>query len=147
MNTGAVIGSMGETNGSDNKTFYRFGATGSFNWNTFNLQALYMIGNDNKAFNSMNPTVDYKYNGGFVEIDYAGLFNNRLVPSIMFNWITPPSYNSDRGINAYSALLRYYLGDWSAVNIAMHFEYTHREIGKTNKVKDDLLALALDFAF
>jgi hypothetical protein len=65
----------------------------------------------------------------------------------MFNWIKPPSYNADREINAYSALLRYYLGDWSAVNIAMHLEYSHREIGKSNKLKEDLVALALDFAF
>ena len=144
---GTVVGPFGETNGSENKTFYRIGATGSFNWNTFNLQALYMIGIDDKAFNSMSATEDYKYNGGFVEIDYTGLFNNRLVPSIMFNWIKPPSYDAEREINAYSALLRYYLGDWSAVNIAMHLEYTHRETGKDNKFKEDLVAVALDFAF
>ncbi|MHB8336092.1 MAG: hypothetical protein ACYC6P_08035 [Ignavibacteriaceae bacterium] len=144
---GTVVGTMGETNGSDNKTFYRIGTNGSFNWDAFNLQALYMIGIDDKAFNTMKPTEDYQYTGGFVELDYAGLFNDKLVASIMFNWITPPSYNNDREINAYSALLRYYLGDWSAVNIALHFEYTHRETGNNNKIKEDLVALALDFAF
>jgi hypothetical protein len=144
---GTVVGPFGETNGSDNKTFYRIGATGSFNWNTFNLQALYMYGIDDKAFNAIEPTEDYKYNGGFVELDYAGLFNNRLIASLMFNWITPPSYNTDRQINAYSALLRYYIGDWTAVNIALHLEYTYRETGKENKFKENLVAVALDFAF
>lgn len=146
---GTVIGPMGETNGSDNNTFYRMGATGSFNWNSFNLQALYMLGIDDKAFNTLDTTAttDYKYNGGFVELDYVGLFNDRLVASIMFNWIITPSYDPDRQMNAYSALLRYYLGDWSAVNIAMHLEYTHRETGKENKFKEDFVAIALDFAF
>lgn len=144
---GTVVGPSGETNGSQNKTFYRAGVTGSFNWNTFNLQALYMIGVDDKAFNTLKPAEDYKYNGGLVELDYNGLFNNRLVASLMFNWVTPPSYNTERELKAYSALLRYYLGDWSAINIAMHLEYTHRETGKDTKFKEDLVAVALDFAF
>jgi hypothetical protein len=65
----------------------------------------------------------------------------------MFNWITPPTYDSNRETKAYSALLRYYLGDWTAVNVAMHLEYTHREIGKDNKFKEDLVAVAVDLAF
>jgi len=144
---GTIVGPSGETNGSDNKTFYRVGVTGSFNWNAFNLQVLYMTGIDNKAFNTIEPTEDYKYNGGLVELDYPALFNNRLAASIMFNWVTPPSYDAEREIKAYSALLRYYLGDWTAVNIAMHLEYTYRETGKENKFKENLVALALDFAF
>jgi hypothetical protein len=144
---GTVVGPFGETNGSDNKTFYRIGATGSFNWNTFNIQALYMYGIDDKAFNTIESAEDYKYSGGLVELDYAGLFNDRLIASLMFNWITPPTYNTDRQINAYSALVRYYIGDWTAVNIAMHLEYTYRETGKENKFKENLVAVALDFAF
>jgi len=143
----------GNTNGSDNKTFYRYGATGSFNWKTLNLQLLYMKGVDDKAFNSQDQTKSYEYNGGLIELDYAGLFNNRLVASAMYNWINTPSYNNpersdsfDGDVNAYSFLLRYYLGDLSAVNIAVHAEYTYRVTGSQTKIKENIFALALDFA-
>jgi hypothetical protein len=108
---------------------------------------LYFIGSDDKAFNTLNPAENYKYNGGFVELDYVGLFNNKLVTSVIFNWIQPPDYDSDRDFKSYSALCRYYLGDWAAVNVSMHAEYTHRITGNTSKLEENIFALALDFAF
>jgi len=42
--------------------------------------------------------------------------------------------------------LRYYLGHWSAVNIAMHLEYTYRVTGKEDKFNENMFILALDFA-
>jgi hypothetical protein len=143
---GSVIGPTGSTNGTGNKPFYRYGATGSFNWQTLNLQIMYMKGTDDKAFNTLEPTMKYNYSGGFVELDYAGMLNNRLVASAIYNWITPPSYDSGREINAYSVLLRYYLGHWSAVNIAMHMEYTNRVTGVENKSNENMFLLGLDFA-
>lgn len=144
---GNVNGTMGNTNGTDNKTFYRYGATGSFNWEMLNLQIMYMKGVDDKAFNTLESTKDYHYRGGFVELDYAGLLNNRLVASALYNWIMPPSYDSGRDLKAYSVLLRYYLGHWSAVNIAFHTEYTYRVTGKVNKLNENMLLVGLDFAF
>jgi hypothetical protein len=144
---GSVVGNMGQTNGSDNKTFSRIGVNGSLNYKTLNVQMLYFIGSDDKAMNTLDPTVNYKYNGGFIELNYVGLFNNKLVTSVMYNWIRPPEYDSEREFKAYSALCRYYLGDWSAVNISLHAEYTHRITGKTSKLQENILALALDFAF
>ncbi len=144
---GGVIAPTGETDGTDNKSFTRFGGSASLNWKTFNLQGLFMKGIDDKVFNSLEPTKKYEYTGGFVELDYAGLLDNRLVLSGLFNWVTPPSYNSNNQINAFSALIRYYLGDWTAVNVAIHAEYTHRQIGKSNTFKDDIFALLLDFDF
>jgi hypothetical protein len=44
-------------------------------------------------------------------------------------------------------LLRYYLGSWPAVNIALHAEYSHRTLGVDNPVKDDVFTLLLDFDF
>jgi hypothetical protein len=111
-----------------------------------------MKGVDDKAFNSLDPTKSYEYSGGLVALDYAGMFNNRLVASAMYNWISTPSYspersdNSERDVNAYSFLLRYYLGDLSAVNIAIHAEYTYRVTGNQTKTKENIFALALDFA-
>jgi hypothetical protein len=144
---GTVIGTNGQTNGSGNKTFYRVGVNASANWKTLNMQAIYFLGSDNKALNTLDATKNYKFNGGFVELNYAGLLNNRLVASAMYNWVQPPSYDSDSKVNAYSALFRYYLGDWSAVNIAIHAEYTHRVTGDATKNNENLFALALDFAF
>jgi hypothetical protein len=144
---GNVIGPNGQTNGTNNKTFYRVGATASANWKTLNLQAMYFMGIDNKALNILDVSQNYKFNGGFVGLDYAGLLNNRLIASVMYNWVQPPSYDSERGVDAYSALLRYYLGDWSAVNIAIHGEFTHRVSGDATKNKENLFAVALDFAF
>jgi len=144
---GSVVAPTGETNGNQDENFYRYGFDGSFNWETFNLQLFYMNGIDDKAFNSLDQTQDYKYSGGFAELDYAALFNNRLVVSIMYNWIRPPSYDEGNYLNAYTALVRYYLGSWTAVNVGLHAEFAHRELGKTDKQKDNLIALALDFAF
>jgi uncharacterized protein YkvS len=42
--------------------------------------------------------------------------------------------------------LRYYLGHWSAVNIAMHMEYTNRVTGIVNKLNENMLLFGLDFA-
>lgn len=137
----------GEFDGTGNKTFYRFGGSISLNWKTINLLTLYMMGSDDKAFNVADPTKNYEYSGGFAEVDYAGLFNNRLIASVLYNWISPPSYNSEAQLNAYSALLRYYLGGWTAVNISIHAEYTRREIGKDNPFKDNQFGLILDFDF
>jgi hypothetical protein len=73
--------------------------------------------------------------------------NNRLVASLMYNWVQPPSYDSKNQVNAYSALVRYYLGDWSAVNIAVHAEYTFKRTGKDHPIDENLFALILDFDF
>jgi hypothetical protein len=124
--SGNVIGPTGNANGTNNKSFYRYGATGSFNLKSFNLQVMYMKGVDDKAFNKLDPTKNYYYSGGFVELDYAGMMNNRFVASGVFNWVMPQSSDSGHEIKAYSVLMRYYLGHWSAVNISMHAEYTYR---------------------
>ncbi len=144
---GIVSAPTGETNGTLNKSFLRYGASGSFNWKTLNLQLLYMKGSDDKAFSRLQPARKYDYTGGFAQLDYAGLLNNRMVASVMYNWLRPPDYDAHTQVNAYSALLRYYLGSWTAVNVAIHAEFTHREIGKTDPSKDDLLAVVLDFDF
>jgi len=143
---GKVIGPTGNTDGTNNKTFYRYGATGSFNWQTLNLQIMYMQGVDDKAFNILEPTKKYNYSGGFIELDYAGMLNNKLVASAVYNWIMPPTYDSGRNLKAYSVLLRYYFGHWSAVNIAMHAEYTYRVTGKAAKFNENMFILGLDFA-
>jgi hypothetical protein len=143
---GNVTGPTGNTNGMNSKSFYRYGATGSFNWQTINLQVMLMKGIDDKAFNTLEPAEKYNYSGGFVELDWAGMFNDRLVASAVYNWIMPPSYDSGRDLKAYSVLLRYYMGHWSAVNIAVHAEYTYRVTGKAVKLNENMFILGLDFA-
>jgi hypothetical protein len=144
--SGAVVSPNGNTDGRINKSFYRYGATGSFNYQTLNLQVMYMKGIDDKAFNNSSPTEKYSYSGGFIGLDYAGMLNNRLVASGMFNWITPPSYNSVKELKSYSLLLRYYLGHWSAVNVSLHTEYTYRVTGKTDQSWENIFMFGLDFA-
>jgi hypothetical protein len=95
----------------------------------------------------MDPSTDYNYSGGFAELNWAGLMNDKITAALRYNWVNPPSYDSERKVNAYSALLRYYLGDWSAVNIALHGEYTFRQTGKVQKLNENLFSLILDFAF
>jgi hypothetical protein len=142
-----IITPTGAINGENSKPFYRYGINGSLNYSTWNLQLLYMQGVDDKAFNKISPAKNYEYSGGLVELDYAGALDNRLVASILYNWTSSPAEYPDNQINAYSALARYYLGDWSAVNIALHAELTHRQVGKTDKLKENIFLLALDFAF
>jgi hypothetical protein len=141
-----IISPGGDINGHNNKTFTRIGGDVSLNWKTFNLQAMAFRAVDDKAF-SVPPTENYKFWGGVIELDWAGLANNRLVGSLMYNWVRPPSWDFTNKINAYSALMRYYFGSWWAVNVALHAEYTHRAVGTTNPVKDDLITLLLDFDF
>jgi hypothetical protein len=142
----SIITPDGNTNGKVNKSFYRYGATGSFNYKTLNLQVMCMGGIDDKSFNDKSPTKQYSYSGGFIELDYAGMLNNRLVASGMYNWITTPSYDFDRELKAYSLLLRYYIGHWSAVNVSLHTEYTYRVTGRTNKFTENMFLFGLDFA-
>lgn len=135
----------GMGSGSAHKPFRRIGGDISLNWQTFNLHGMFMQGWDDKAIDS-GATENYKFTGGFAQLDYAGLINNRLVSSVLVNWVSPPNFDQERQSTAYSVLLRYYLGDWTAVNVALHAEYTHREVGKTEKVKSDQLGMLIDFA-
>jgi hypothetical protein len=144
---GTVIAPTGETNGKENKPFYRWGADASLNYEMLNLALLFMGGSDDKALNPFDSTAKYSYTGGFAELNWAGLLDNRMVVSLMYNWVSPPSNDLARQVNAYSALLRYYLGDWSAVNVAIHAEYTFRKTGKDNPLKEHQFALILDFDF
>jgi len=139
----------GEVAGCDNKAYYRYGGAVSLNWMTFNLAALYMRGVDNDSYELIEETKDYEYGGGFVELDYAGLWNNRLVASALYNWVEPPSEDTGAAeIAAYSGLIRYYIGDWSAVNVALHAEYTHRILEATdNTATEDIYSMLVDFAF
>jgi hypothetical protein len=143
------VSPSGEYNGGNNKPYYRYGGSASFNWKTLNLEAMYVRGLDDKALNAIDETKNYEYDGGFVELDYAGLWNNRLVASALYNWVKPPEYDDESPtINAYSALVRYYLGDWTAVNVALHGEYTYRkwEAGETT-VAENIYSMLVDFAF
>jgi hypothetical protein len=151
---GTVVGTMGQTNGKENIKFYRIGATAGLNYKMLNLQVMYMAGTDEKGFDTIPPVEQYKYKGGFIELNYAALSNNRLIASLMYNWVKPNSDDPGREINSYSALVRYYLGGWKAVNIAIHAEYTHRKSNvyddiavKWKDFDEDMFALALDFAF
>ena len=73
--------------------------------------------------------------------------NDRVIISLLYNWVRLPSYDSGRTIDAYTALIRYYLGDWSAVNVGLHAEYTYRRTGDTNTLNEHLAAFAVDFGF
>jgi hypothetical protein len=140
-------GPAGETNGRNNKTFYRFGVDGSFNYENLNLGLLYLMGQDDKGLNANNPASSYEFTGGFAELNWTGLMNDRLIVSFLYNWVRPPSYDAGRTVDAYTGLMRYYLGDWSAVNVALHAEYTFRQTGDLNKLDEHLVAFVVDFGF
>ena len=142
----SVSDAAGQGNGGADKPFSRIGGDLSLNWRTFNLQGMYMLGSDDQGIDR-GATENYEYSGGFAQLDCAALMNNRLVGSLLYNWVTPPDYDEERQSQAFSVLLRYYLGDWTAVNVALHAEYTHREEGKSVKTKADELGLLVDFAF
>ena len=145
---GSIWGPPGDIGGHDNRTFTRIGGDISLNWRTFNLSAMAFRGEDNRAFNPVDLTRNYVFWGGVVELDWATLANNRLVTSLMYNWVRLPSYDiSHEKVDAYSALVRYYLGSWWAVNVALHAEYTHRIPGSISPPKEDLFTLLLDFDF
>jgi hypothetical protein len=144
--TGSFLSPYGETNGKNNKPYYRVGAAASFNWYTLNIQLLYMRGSDDKALNLVNLAEKYTYDGGFAEIDWAVLKNNRLVLSILYNWVDAPSFDRQKGLKAFSFLGRYYVGNWEAINVALHLEYSRKKYNDC-KLKEDLFATVLDFAF
>jgi hypothetical protein len=143
----AAASPTGEGASKSNHPIYRYGGSASLNWKTFNLELFFLMGVDDKHFGTPDLNKSYKFNGGFAELDYAGLMNNRLVASALFNFINPPDTDKDRKLNAYSGLLRCYMGDWTAVNIALHAEYTYRRTGDTNVLKEHLYSLLVDFAF
>jgi len=143
----SIVSPLGDVNGLDNRTYYRVGGDISLNWKTFNLMGLAFYGSDNRAFNTVDPARRYDFWGGVAELDWAGCVDNRLVGSVMYNWVRPPSYNGIHRVDAYSALARYYVGSWSAVNVAIHAEFTHRESGSIAKFKENLITLMIDLAF
>jgi hypothetical protein len=145
--TNPTMSPLGDVNGRNNRSFTRLGGDISLNWKTFNLQAMAFRGWDDKAFNGIDPTRNYAFWGGVAELDWAALANNRLVGSLMVNWVRPPAFDSVSRVNAYSALVRYYLGSWSAVNVALHAEYTYRTVGSVHPFKENLFTLLLDFDF
>lgn len=145
--SGVIASPTGEGSGSNNRTFYRFGVDGSFNYENLNLGLLFMKGIDDKQLNGLDPRTNYDFTGGLAELNWAGFMNDRVIVSVMYNWVRPPSYDADRKIDSYSALVRYYLGDWSAVNVGLHAEYTFRRTGDKNPLNEHLVAFVVDFAF
>ena len=145
--SGTLVSPNGDTNGGQNRGFYRVGGDLSLNWKTLNLQAMAFRAVDDSAFNVVQSLSDYTFYGGVIQIDWAGLPNNRLVTSAMYNWVRPPSNDDARRIDSYSALGRSYLGSWQAVNVALHGEYTHRAGGGASGLKDNLFTVLLDFDF
>jgi hypothetical protein len=145
--TGSFVSPLGDTNGRANRRFYRTGGDISLNWRTFNLQGLAFRAVDDRAFNEIEPTRDYSFWGGVVQLDWAGLPNNRLVASVLVNWVRPPSADAAHRITSYSGLLRYNLGSWSAVNVALHPEFTHRVVSADHPLKENLFTLLADFDF
>jgi len=144
---GAFVGDGGETDGKGNTGFYRVGGDVSLNWKTFNVKAFFMYGQDDQKLNPLDSS-DYVFRGGFARVDWAGLWNNRLVVSGMYNWVRPPCYDDDRPpMDVTSALVRYYLGDWTAVNVALHLEYSYRDIGGIHPESGHALAALVDFDF
>ncbi len=143
----------GTGSGHNNKAFRRLGGDVSFNWRTFNLHGMFMQGVDNMAIRNIGVPADsaiaedYKFTGGFAQLDCALMMNNRLVGSVLYNWVKPPATDENSKVNAFSVLARYYLGDWTAVNVALHGEFTHRIQGDTEKSTTNHFALLLDFAF
>jgi hypothetical protein len=144
----------GEAAGGNNRPYYRYGGSASLNWKTLNLEAMYMRGLDDKAlpeqaFSIPNYSGDYEFEGGLAEVDYAGLWNNRLVASVLYNWVKPLAYVPESNtITAYSGLVRYYLGDWTAVNVALHAEYTYRKSKKADiTMTENIYSMLVDFAF
>ncbi len=144
---GTMVSPNGDTNGGENRGFYRTGVDLSLNWKTLNLQAMAFRGVDDRAFNVVDPSTDVSFYGGVVQVDWASLPNNRLVTSAMYNWVRSPDSGDVRNVDSYSALGRYYLGNWQAVNIALHGEYTYRNTRGASGFKDKLLTLLLDFDF
>jgi hypothetical protein len=145
--TGTVVSPVGDAAGRGNRGFYRVGGDISLNWRTLNLQGMAFRAVDDKEFNDLDPTRDYSFWGGVVQLDWATLPNNRLVASVMYNWVRPPSGDPVRRVDSYSGLVRYYLGGWSAVNVALHPEFTHRKVGSEKPLKENLFTLLLDFDF
>jgi hypothetical protein len=141
------VSPVGDINGEKNKNFYRVGGSLSLNWGTFNLQGMAFRGVDAKEFNPIDLTQEYKFWGGIAQLDWAGLPDNRLVASVLYNWVRPPVGAEPQRVNALSGLVRYYLGSWSAVNVALHAEYTHRTVGVVNPLKENLVTLLVDFDF
>jgi hypothetical protein len=143
---GMFVSPEGDTNGEENRGFYRVGGDVSLNWKTLNVRAMAFRAVDNRAFNPIDASMDYTFHGGVVQIDWAGLPNNRLVASAMYNWVRPSSNDDAHSIDAYSALGRYYLGSWQAVNVALHAEFTRRTVG-AGGFKDNLFTALVDFDF
>jgi len=141
------ISPWGEGNGTDSKPVYRLGGDLSLNWETLNLRALYLRGFEDQAFNLTAPTEDYEFSGGLAEVDWATLPNNKLVASVLYNWVQPPSSDEGRKVSSYGGLVRYYLGDWKAVNVALHGEYAYRVTGVHGPTQDNLFAGVIDVAF
>jgi hypothetical protein len=142
---GPVNSPTGETDGTCNVGFYRVGAAGSLNWKTLNLRGLFLKGADDEGLNSFDHGGKYTYTGGLVEVDWVGLPGNNLVASGMYNWVRPPSYDSDRRVDAFAALVRYYVGTVKAVNMALHAEYSHRRTGRDQPFKENQIEMVLDF--
>ena len=149
----SVPGADGIGLGHGNKSFRRLGGDVSLNWRTINLHGMFMQGVDDMAIRNIGVEADsaiaedYKFTGGFVQVDCALLMNNRLVGSLLYDWVTPPCSDEESEVTAFSALARYYLGDWTAVNVALHGEFTRRVVGKADKTTTNHFALLLDFAF
>jgi len=137
---GRVPGSTGSRSG-----FRRLGADLSLNFGQSNLMLQFLKGKDNAALNAFDPTQDYDFSGGFVEVNHS-LPRDILAFARWGRANTPSEQNQDR-IDWSIGLRRY-----PAKNQALHLEYFRRKIDHgaadgISSLEERMWTARADFAF
>jgi hypothetical protein len=129
----------------DRESINRLGLDASLNFGQTNVMAQYLRGKDDVALNSFDPAKDYKFSGGFVEVNHS--FPRNVLGFARWGWVNTPG-EQDQDVKAWTLGVRYHM----EMNAALHLEYFKRQIdhGAADGLSDfdeKMWTLRADFAF
>ena len=141
-----VTGYFGQARGeglTDRNSFARLGVDASLNTGPFSAWVQWVQGWDNGAFNIAAPGDQYKFSGGFVQLNHVTGASTKFV---RYDWVdTPATDNHD--IARWTLGWRHPMGD----NLALQLEYSNRRVQNgvlpSGCLSENFATARLDWAF
>ena len=139
----AHMGKARPAGGGKRRSFNRLGLDANLNKLPFNAQFQWITGRDDKEFNVFNPGKNYKFSGGFLQLNR---FASEAAQFLRFDWVNTPS-EDDHDIRRLTLGWRQHI----AHPLALQLEYSHRKVDNGAGIGSDLtenfIAARLDWAF
>jgi hypothetical protein len=129
--------------GGKRQSFNRLGFDANLNKGPYNAEFQWISGQDNREFNIFDPTKNYKFSGGFLQLNHFEMGGAKF---LRYDWVNTPS-EDNHDITRFTLGWRHHL----AHPMALQLEYSHRKVnngaGPGSDLTENFVAARVDWAF